>query len=95
MDKYFVDVIKYLIMKKTNKNNSVEIDQMRIMRSLAKSMRMDKGKYFPQKNLSKILEIIYFQIRFWGKSSFPNDVESSWEEVKSWEKQKAALKIPK
>ena len=30
---------------------------MRIMRSLAKSMRMDKGKYFPH-NLSKIHERI-------------------------------------
>ena len=26
---------------------------------------------------------------------FPTDVESSWEEVKSWEKKKAALKVPK
>ena len=48
MDKYFLDVIKYLIMKKINKNNSMQNDQMRIMRSLAKSMRMERGKYFPQ-----------------------------------------------
>ena len=33
------------------------MNKMRIMRSLAKSMRMDKGKYFPN-NLSKILERI-------------------------------------
>ena len=69
---------------------------MRIMRSLAKSMRYGKRLRFPQKNLSKILERIYFQIRFLRKNLvFPNEVESSREEVKSWEKKKAALKVPK
>ena len=63
MDKYFVDVIKYLILEKINKIILCRLTKMRIMRSLAKSMRMGRGKYFPQK-LSKILERIYFQIIF-------------------------------
>ena len=94
MDKYFIDVINYLILRKWIKYFCADWPKWELWDHLLNPWGWIKANTFPT-NISKIFERIYFQIRFWGKSNFPNDVESSWEEVKSWEKQKAALKIPK
>ena len=65
-----------------NKIIMCRLTKMRIMRSLTKSMWMDKCKYFPtifQKSLKEIISNLDFE----EKSKFPNDEESSWAEVKS------------
>ena len=74
----------------------VHFDQDENQRSLAKSMRMDKATN-PQNLSKKSLKEINLDLR--RNLNFPNDEESSWEEVrkagKAEEKHKTALKSPK
>ena len=84
-------------MEEMNKMMLCRLTKNEIMRSLAKSMRMVEENISPQ-SFKKILERNYFKFRFLRKNlNFPNDEESSWEEVKSWkaeEKHKTTLKNP-
>ena len=73
----------------------MHFDQDENLRSLAKSMRMDKATN-PQKSFKKSLKEINLDLR--RNPNFPNEEESSWEEVrkdgKAEEKHKTALKNP-
>jgi len=78
-----VNVIKHLI-EEMNKLLWCKLTKNEMMRSLAKSVRMDEANISPQ-SFKNPWKIVSFKFRFLRKNlNFPNDEESSWEEVKSW-----------
>ena len=79
----FLNVIKHLI-EEINKVLWCKLTKNEMMRSLAKSVRMDEANIYPQ-SFKNPWKIVCFKIRFLRKNmNFPNDEESSWEEVKRW-----------
>ena len=78
-----MNVIKHLI-EEMNKLLWCKLTKNEMMRSLAKSVRMDEENISPQ-SFKNPWKIVSFKFRFLRKNlNFPNDEESSWEEVKSW-----------
>ena len=86
-----MNVIKHLI-EEMNNLLWCKLTKNEMMRSLAKSVRMDEANISPQ-SFTNPWKIVSFKFRFLRKNlNLPNDEESSWEEVKKLEKMRKSIK---